>query len=234
MWEKGGPGLVFYTDAQYWRQQEGDFDEQTTDEWDVDMSVYYERGAGDQDARDSVAMLHSDKLRSGKLSQSAFRTTGTHNVDKNRKKDTSSVRKKRRIGPTAPPVIGEFEEHTRGFGRRLLEAQGWNDGQGLGKDSKGLPYALDGDGQHPHDKKGFGYYGEKLEGWRRSHSSTGQRQSQQFKETHQQHKKEVLISTVFDRPKDVDPPTPTLRTHEPTTLSHRHNYVSFTKAMDPN
>ena len=44
VWEKGGPGLVFYTDAQYWREQEGDFDEQTTDEWDVDMSVYYDEG----------------------------------------------------------------------------------------------------------------------------------------------------------------------------------------------
>lgn len=44
MWEKGGPGLVFYTDAQVWREQEGDFDEQTADEWDVDMSVYYDKG----------------------------------------------------------------------------------------------------------------------------------------------------------------------------------------------
>ena len=36
--------MVFYTDAQYWRAQEGDFDEKTADEWDVDMSGYYESG----------------------------------------------------------------------------------------------------------------------------------------------------------------------------------------------
>ena len=44
-WEKGGPGLVFYTDAYYWHEMSGkDFDEQTADDWDVDMSVYYEPG----------------------------------------------------------------------------------------------------------------------------------------------------------------------------------------------
>ncbi|KAK6326004.1 hypothetical protein J4Q44_G00016480 [Coregonus suidteri] len=41
--EKGGSGLVFYTDAQYWQEEEGDFDEQTADVWDVDMSVYYDK-----------------------------------------------------------------------------------------------------------------------------------------------------------------------------------------------
>jgi len=28
---------------QFWKAKEGDFDEQTTDDWDVDMSVYYEK-----------------------------------------------------------------------------------------------------------------------------------------------------------------------------------------------
>ena len=44
-WEKGGSGLVFYTDAAYWRQQEeGDMDEEMADDWDVDMGVYDEPG----------------------------------------------------------------------------------------------------------------------------------------------------------------------------------------------
>ncbi|XP_050788652.1 LOW QUALITY PROTEIN: G patch domain-containing protein 3 [Gopherus flavomarginatus] len=43
-WEKGGSGLVFYTDAQYWQEEQGDFDEQTADDWDVDMSIYYDKG----------------------------------------------------------------------------------------------------------------------------------------------------------------------------------------------
>ena len=42
-----------------------DFDERTADDWDVDMSVYYEPGAGDKDARDFVAMREEAMLRSG-------------------------------------------------------------------------------------------------------------------------------------------------------------------------
>lgn len=39
-WEKGGSGLVFYTDAQFWDAKEGDFDEKTADDWDVDTNIY--------------------------------------------------------------------------------------------------------------------------------------------------------------------------------------------------
>ena len=44
VWEKGGSGLNFHTDAAYWRAMEGDFDERNTDEWDVDMQAYYGGG----------------------------------------------------------------------------------------------------------------------------------------------------------------------------------------------
>ena len=44
-WEKGGSGLVFYTDAYFWNEMKGkDFDEDTVDDWDVDYNVYYEDG----------------------------------------------------------------------------------------------------------------------------------------------------------------------------------------------
>ena len=44
-WEKGGSGLVFYTDAAFWKQyEEADFDEETADDWDVDMEVYENPG----------------------------------------------------------------------------------------------------------------------------------------------------------------------------------------------
>jgi hypothetical protein len=48
VWEKGGSGIVWYTDAQKWKETEGDFDEQTTDDWDVDYSVYSEENGGDK------------------------------------------------------------------------------------------------------------------------------------------------------------------------------------------
>ena len=63
-WEKGGSGLVFYTDAQFWHNQL-EQDERNTDDWDVDTSVYYEAGAGDLDSKDMKDMRDSDKLRDG-------------------------------------------------------------------------------------------------------------------------------------------------------------------------
>jgi len=44
VWEKGGPGIVWYTDAQYWDAQRGGFDERTADDLDVDMEGYYVPG----------------------------------------------------------------------------------------------------------------------------------------------------------------------------------------------
>lgn len=107
MWEKGGPGIVWYTDAKFWHDQEGgtmlkstsvalevshisccshltDFDEQTSDDWDVDMSVYYEPNGGDKDARDSVLMRREKR-----------RWQGVHDED-------ALLRK-----------IGAFEKHTK-------------------------------------------------------------------------------------------------------------------------
>ncbi|KFP70190.1 G patch domain-containing protein 3, partial [Acanthisitta chloris] len=132
-WEKGGSGLVFYTDAQYWREQDGDFDEQTADDWDVDMSIYYDRDGGDKDARDSVKMWLEQRLRDGLEDGSVSRQQ-----------------------------IGTFERHTKGFGRKVLVQQGWTEGLGLGSSNSGMAEALDNEGQHPRCKRGLGYHGEKL------------------------------------------------------------------------
>lgn len=67
VWEKGGPGLVFYTDEQVWR--EGDkleiFDDPTNYDWDLDMAVWYERGAGDRDARDLMEIRRDSRWEAG-------------------------------------------------------------------------------------------------------------------------------------------------------------------------
>eukprot|EP00062_Callorhinchus_milii_P010183 gi/632954751/ref/XP_007893127.1/ PREDICTED: G patch domain-containing protein 3 [Callorhinchus milii] len=133
-WEKGGSGLVFYTDAQYWQQEEGDFDEETADDWDVDMSVYYDKGGGDKDSRDYVQMRLEQRLREGL--------------------ESGSVQTLR---------IGSFEKYTKGFGRKEMEKQGWTEGLGLGSSSSGMADALENDGQHPKCKRGLGYHGEKLQ-----------------------------------------------------------------------
>ncbi|XP_013873287.1 G patch domain-containing protein 3 [Austrofundulus limnaeus] len=175
-WEKGGSGLVFYTDAQYWQEEEeGDFDEQTADDWDVDMSVYYDKDGGDMDARDYIKMRYEKRLRDGL-----------------------------EVGSGQNRSIGSFERFSKGFGRRMMEKQGWKDGDGLGNSQIGIPEALENEGQHPHCKRGFGYHGEKL-------------LLHPVKKARPDH----LISTVYDQPKDIDKGDSLLRRQPSTSMKYR-------------
>jgi len=154
VWEKGGSGLNFYTDAQYWKSLEGDFDERNTDDWDVDMSVYYEKETShDKDAVDVVQMRRSDFFRQGKHQESVFR-----------KKKGPTHRKERRKESDAEDTIGSFEVFTKGFGSKIMTSSGWKAGEGLGKDKKGISSPIIGEeeGQKSSDKSGLGYYGEKV------------------------------------------------------------------------
>ncbi|XP_021539270.1 G patch domain-containing protein 3 [Neomonachus schauinslandi] len=185
-WEKGGSGLVFYTDAQFWQEEEGDFDEQTADDWDVDMSVYYDTDGGDKDARDSVQMRLERRLRDGQEDSSVIKCQ-----------------------------VGTFERHTKGIGRRVMERQGWAEGQGLGSRCSGVPEALDGDGQHPRCKRGLGYHGEKLQpfGQLKRLRGTGL----------------GLISTIYDEPLPQDQGESLLRRQPPTSMKFRPD-VSFVRS----
>ncbi|XP_078109452.1 G patch domain-containing protein 3 [Sander vitreus] len=174
-WEKGGSGLVFYTDAQYWHNEEGDFDEQTADDWDVDMSVYYDKDGGDMDARDYVRMRYEKRLRVGLEDRSGHSQS-----------------------------IGNFERFTKGFGRRLMEKQGWKDGEGLGHSQIGIPDALESEGQHPNCKRGFGYHGEKL-----------------LLHPVKKARTDFHITTVYDKPKDIDGGDTLLRRQPNTSMKYR-------------
>ncbi|XP_064619924.1 G patch domain-containing protein 3-like [Lineus longissimus] len=134
-WEKGGSGLVFYTDATYWQQQEGDFDEQTADDWDVDMSEYYDPGSGDMDAKALITMGKEKRRRAGIFDPDDHIFSGK---------------------------IGKFEKYTKGIGRKVLEKQGWKEGTGLGSTIIGMADALENEGHAPRCRDGFGYHGEKL------------------------------------------------------------------------
>ncbi|XP_020838887.1 G patch domain-containing protein 3 [Phascolarctos cinereus] len=177
-WEKGGSGLVFYTDAQYWQEEEGDFDEQTADDWDVDMSIYYEEDGGDKDARDSVQMHLEQRLRDGL-------------------EDGSVVNHQ----------VGTFERHTKGIGRKVMERQGWAEGQGLGSSCSGVAEALDSDGQNPRCKRGLGYHGEKLQSFGQPKRPRGTSAG--------------LISTIYDEPLAQDQGDLLLRRQPPTSLKFR-------------
>lgn len=54
VWEKGGSGLVFYTDSNFWKEQDEDSDE--PDEWDLDLECYYNPFGGDKDSR--LSLIH--------------------------------------------------------------------------------------------------------------------------------------------------------------------------------
>nr|XP_030729131.1 G patch domain-containing protein 3 isoform X1 [Globicephala melas] len=177
-WEKGGSGLVFYTDAQFWQEEEGDFDEQTADDWDVDMSVYYDADGGDKDARDSVQIRLEQRLRDGQ-----------------------------EAGSMIGHQVGTFERHTKGIGRKVMERQGWAEGQGLGSGCSGVPEALDSDGQHPRCKRGLGYHGEKLQPFVQPKRPRGTGLG--------------LISTIYDEPLPQDQGDSLLRRQPPTSMKFR-------------
>lgn len=45
---------------------------------------------------------------------------------------------------------------SQGFGRKVLEKQGWTEGLGLGTSNTGMAEALDNEGQNPRCKRGLG------------------------------------------------------------------------------
>ena len=177
VWEKGGSGLNFYTDAQFWKKFEGDFDEQTADDWDVDTSVYYEAGEGsrlpgpgrhhDRDAQDGLAMRKSEYLRSGRHSESAF----------SKRPDPPRPRKRRHSSGEAEE--GVWQQAGRGVAGRIMAASGWVAGQGLGARAQGrpAPISAEEEGQGPRDKAGLGWRGEPLPEFLTTRQDRGTRQT---------------------------------------------------------
>ncbi|RDD40704.1 G patch domain-containing protein 3 [Trichoplax sp. H2] len=188
-WEKGGSGLVFYTDANYWKEQEGDFDEQTVDDWDVDFSAYYERDGGDKDVRDMIQMRIEKRRREG-IEDTSIGTTGG---------------------------IGEFERHTKGFGGRILQSQGWKKGAGIGRIQDSITEPIETNGQNPRCKTGFGYHGEKLNRNVKRRKADSNR----------------LIPTIYDNLEN-EPKDTAYRSAGPDTLKYRFvNFVSASEHSQP-
>lgn len=50
-----------FIDAQYWAEEDGDFDEQNTDQWDIDTSEFY-GGVGDRDAKDFINICKEQRF----------------------------------------------------------------------------------------------------------------------------------------------------------------------------
>lgn len=136
--------------------------------------------------------------RQGDLQESVFKKP--HSARSGGKRPSSTSFKKR------VDVVGPFEQHTRGIGRRLMERAGWRDGAGLGRTMKGISKPIENDGQKPKERKGLGYFGEQLP---------------RFSSSSRKKPTDVLIATVYDNPAETDPPEPLYQRNQPTAMKHR-------------
>ena len=162
-WEKGGSGLVFYTDENFWKEHEGkDFDAETADDLDVDMSVYYEPDGGDQDSRQLVEMSRLDMLRAG-AGPELFE--GDESLSKRVRLNPFHAWPPSKTRSERTTTTGSFERYTRGVGRRVLERCGWREGEPLGLPARsGIREALDESaGKAPRDRAGVGYFGQRVD-----------------------------------------------------------------------
>ncbi|KAF4805707.1 hypothetical protein TURU_000090 [Turdus rufiventris] len=105
-----------------------------------------------------------------------------------------------------------------GFGRKVLEQQGWTEGLGLGSSNSGMAEALDNEGQNPRCKRGLGYHGEKLPTFIRRKKPRGDTS--------------VVISTIYDDPEPQDMGDQLLRRQPPTAMKYRQD-MAFVRASHP-
>ena len=177
-WDKGSSGLVFYTDAQYWHSLKSD-EERNCDDWDVDMSIYY------RDARpefDSAQLLEMKEELDAKAGSSKHKS-----VFKKRRQKTfirnELALKSGKINQTGVPktlkvhfpvfvkdsgrcVVGSSKkkfprkkEEFAGneFALKQMQKHGWEKGQGLGINNRGIKTALDGKTDGQTNRAGLGY-----------------------------------------------------------------------------
>ncbi|KRZ59903.1 G patch domain-containing protein 3 [Trichinella nativa] len=215
VWEKGGPGLVFNTDAFQRSQAENDTDEKWADQWDIDMSAYYAEGSeeydsADKDARDSLEIRRMAMIQSGQLSDSVFKQPSEkETVGSSGKKYSKKSTIEESLDRMKESEFGAFEKYTKGIGLKLLLKQGWKEGSGLGRTGQGsaLPVALEmlESAQTGKEKAGFAYRGEKL-----------QRRNFPKKSTEKH-----IISTIYDDEQITDLPDSNVRNNAKNfTLPH--------------
>ncbi|KRY58904.1 G patch domain-containing protein 3 [Trichinella britovi] len=219
VWEKGGPGLVFNTDAFQRSQAENDTDEKWADQWDIDMSAYYAEGSeeydsADKDAKDSLEIRRMAMIQSGQLSDSVFKQPSEkETVGSSGKKYSKKSTIEESLDRMKESEFGAFEKYTKGIGLKLLLKQGWKEGSGLGRTGQGsaLPVALEmlESAQTGKEKSGFAYRGEKL-----------QRRNFPKKSTEKH-----IISTIYDDEQNTDLPDSLKRRSELTYMKKRQPIV---------
>ena len=113
-----------------------------------------------------------------------------------------------------PTDIVEFEKHNKGFGSKQLHKHGWRKGSGVGSWKTGISEPVEAEGQKPFERKGLGYYGEKL--------------NRNVKRPKRRAERDVIISTVYDE-KDEDDNV--FRNRGPHTLKYKDMTVDFIRGQ---
>lgn len=184
-----------------------DFDAETADDLDVDMSAYYDANGGDKDAREMLEMRRMEMLRSG---------ASAHLFDD---RNLKSHKKLNSFHPMLVESAVENREATKSinppeFGRKQLEKLGWKEGEPVGNPNRaGLKEPLDAsDGKHPLDKSGLGYHGTKVD-----KAAMVEAQKRQREREHRS--APYFIGSKYD--KDLDRSDSLLRRVEPA-IKYRH------------
>lgn len=156
-WEKGGSGLVFYTDATAWDRDEGGNDEKgaVENDHDLDTTGYYSSYKSDE-WRDVQALQEKGAL---------FHRGRYHDPGRPAKGGAAKAAKAAKAATKQAGKVAKCRLHA-GYGSKILKAQGWEEGKPLGREGSrqsGLAEPLEADGQC--DKSGIGYLGEKRPKW---------------------------------------------------------------------
>eukprot|EP00029_Vermamoeba_vermiformis_P009038 TRINITY_DN4385_c0_g1_i1.p1 TRINITY_DN4385_c0_g1~~TRINITY_DN4385_c0_g1_i1.p1 ORF type:complete len:553 (-),score=97.62 TRINITY_DN4385_c0_g1_i1:132-1790(-) len=153
-WDKGGSGLVTYTDAVHWDSLKGDDDERDVDDWDMKLSAKKDR----QEHRSTTVLRRPRKQfkftpRANTNNIPSYQSTSGINVETTSVPssnvgtiETDSSLVPQSDVPAARGDIGAFEKHTKGTASKIMTKMGWRSGQGIGaKGREGIsePIQLD-------------------------------------------------------------------------------------------
>lgn len=141
-WEKGGSGLVFYTDAVYWDAARGEFEDLTADGWDVDTRASREarkrlRGGDKSEAITSGGIDMSDYPDAAGVVYDSI----VDPVDAETPYEGPSAMKRRR-------TTGDY-----GVGSRMLTQMGWTSDIGRTRPRRQEIIEV----VEKHDKTGIGF-----------------------------------------------------------------------------
>lgn len=155
-WDKGGSGLVTYTDAVHWDSLKGDDDERDVDDWDMKLSAKRDLSNRSNDPRSNVQRRPRKQFKFTPRTNPTSTTDAqsmagisvetvpiANNNSVNVMADSSQAQNE---VPARGGDFGAFEKHTKGTASQIMAKMGWSYGQGIGpKGREGIaePIQLD-------------------------------------------------------------------------------------------